>query len=650
MMHACQRLLEDRTPGLLEAAHIRLEAVEFQPGAPPPTASDSMVTYYPARQEQEIDVAMDDKNEARVAAEASEDHSDRSDQATDADMPSSNNDDLHRQHDDKASAASDSDVEALAKSTDSDAEPHVQQDVNANDSSDSDVDQLSQTGEPDLMSNPAASADEETEHSDEQEETYQPIRLHATTSRFDDWLHRGPWLHSLPYFVYMHNIRRVRKVKASQASKQASQRFEFDKHYPLSDLYQQEMSKGVIPRLVGTQCKEDESNQREDYAIWHLALFGLARCPGTGCCCEVTMFKHMLTPKKSFRFPETSLPSLAHSYRPAWKTRLDELKRLCEQGRAKVEAAQRMPTIFDTSLVKHWTPEPAKPQQEEEKCSDAVLPRSKGASLERITLLQLTIAGLGQWQGAVFTNICVHMNITPGYHPHQLHLEEYAAIRSIEAISNINFQLLVAKKPFKVEAVNADQDTDGDDDLLPDYRSHWKEAECLGGDQDDDIEDEEYAGETVQRSKVHIDLDRSRQMLARKDEIARAKAPGRHKEMETQMKKYPEILQAVNNKNLPPIPNSKTSATTCFAAAPHNKELAAKHQDAMKIIIRSLMNAQSTNPEPPKDFNEDAWRAMLQRNAERDKPKCEYVPMEDMARGPGHVAWKLILDCKNKQP
>ena len=134
------------------------------------------------------------------------------------------------------------------------------------------------------MSNPAASADEETEHSDEQEETYQPIRLHATTSRFDDWLHRGPWLHSLPYFVYMHNIRRVRKVKASQASKQASQRFEFDKHYPLSDLYQQEMDKGVIPRLVGTQCKEDESNQREDYAIWHLALFGPAKCRRSSTC------------------------------------------------------------------------------------------------------------------------------------------------------------------------------------------------------------------------------------------------------------------------------------------------------------------------------------------------------------------------------
>ena len=303
----------------------------------------------------------------------------------------------------------------------------------------------------------------------------------------------------------MHNIKRVRKVKASQASPQASQRFGFDSHYPLSTLYQQEIAQGVIPRLVGTQCKQDEGNQREDYAMWHLALFGLARCPGPACCCDVTMFKHMLTPKKSFCFPKTSLPSLAHSYLPAWKTRLDELKRLCEQGRAKVQAAQRIPTIFDTTLVKHWTPALAKPchhaagaredegeeeeEQQQEESSAAVPPRSQGASLERITILQLTIAGLGQWQGEVFSIICACRNITPGYHTHQLHLDEYAAIRSIEAISNINFQLLVAKKPFKVEVAKADHDTDGDDDLLPDNDSRWKEAECLGGDQDGDIED-----------------------------------------------------------------------------------------------------------------------------------------------------------------
>ena len=59
-----------------------------------------------------------------------------------------------------------------------------------------------------------------------------------------------------------------------------------------------------------------------------------------------------------------------------------------------------------------------------------------------------------------------------------------------------------------MEVVKTDNDSDGDDDLLPDKDSNWMEAECLGGGQDDDIEDEEFSALTVQRSKVHIDLNR----------------------------------------------------------------------------------------------------------------------------------------------
>jgi hypothetical protein len=223
----------------------------------------------------------------------------------------------------------------------------------------------------------------------------------------------------------MHNIKRIRKAKASRASKQASQRFEFDSHYPLATLYQQEMACGVIPRLVGTQCKQHEENHGEDYALWHLAIFGLARCPGKGLCCEVTIFKHMLMPKKSFRSPETSLPSRGHSYCPAWTTRLQELKRLSEQGRAKVKAAQRIATIFDTSLVKHWSPDAELPchhaalQEEQEETSlpchhagDVDETKSEGVTLERITILQVIIGSLMQWQGEVFSIICAYVGYT----------------------------------------------------------------------------------------------------------------------------------------------------------------------------------------------------------------------------------------------
>ena len=210
MMLACHRLLEDRSPGLLEAANVKLDALEFQARlkacASQPVVSNSTVTY-PAEQERVTDNAMGAGRDTKVAAEPAKEESDFSshasnDQATDVDMPSSNDDDLHGRQDGAANAASDCVVEPFAQAGDNDPLPNL-----------------------------VAAADEETESSDGQEEIYQPVRLHATNSRFDDRLRRGPWLHSLPYFVYMHNIKRVRKVKASQASKQASQRFVFDKHY-----------------------------------------------------------------------------------------------------------------------------------------------------------------------------------------------------------------------------------------------------------------------------------------------------------------------------------------------------------------------------------------------------------------------------------
>ena len=67
-------------------------------------------------------------------------------------------------------------------------------------------------------------------------------------------------------------------------------------------------------------------------------------------------------------------------------------------------------------------------------------------------------------------------------------------------------------------------------------------------------------------------------------------------------------------------------------------------------MIHSQSNAATTNADAPRGFNEDAWRVMLQRNAERDKPKCQTVAIADVVLGPGHVAWKFILACRDEQP
>ena len=78
-MHACHRLLEDRSPGLLEAANVKLDALEFQtrPKAspPPPGVSNSTITY-PAEQERVTDNAMGARRDSKVAAEPAQEESD----------------------------------------------------------------------------------------------------------------------------------------------------------------------------------------------------------------------------------------------------------------------------------------------------------------------------------------------------------------------------------------------------------------------------------------------------------------------------------------------------------------------------------------------------------------------------------------------
>ena len=63
MINARHRLMEDRTPGLLEAANVKLDTVEFQAGGPPPRAADSGQTC-PLEKDKDIVKAMGDAAEA----------------------------------------------------------------------------------------------------------------------------------------------------------------------------------------------------------------------------------------------------------------------------------------------------------------------------------------------------------------------------------------------------------------------------------------------------------------------------------------------------------------------------------------------------------------------------------------------------------
>ena len=106
---------------------------------------------------------------------------------------------------------------------------------------------------PALATNPTDSVLEQCEASSDEEEgdedehnagdekhcVLETAEIHATTSRHDDWLHRGSLLADLPWLVCMMRVQRVRKP--TQADADYSQLFFSDEHYPLSILYCQDI-------------------------------------------------------------------------------------------------------------------------------------------------------------------------------------------------------------------------------------------------------------------------------------------------------------------------------------------------------------------------------------------------------------------------
>ena len=69
--------------------------------------------------------------------------------------------------------------------------------------------------------------------------------------------------------------------------------------------------------------------------------------------------------------------------------------------------------------------------------------RHPGVQL-RLTLLQLSITHLNSWIPSIFCVFTNFLGLHLGFHDEQLHLEEYAALRVVEAVQNQNTQLLVA--------------------------------------------------------------------------------------------------------------------------------------------------------------------------------------------------------------
>ena len=140
-----------------------------------------------------------------------------------------------------------------------------------------------------------AKDDEEAEN--DEQCAFEVAECRVTSSRHDDWLHRGPFLADLPWQVYMMRVQRVRKP--TQAGADYTELFFFDKHYALSALYCQEIRYAAtvaVPRVIGSTCPAESEAEKESHAAYKLMLFARTRCPGPAACADPMMFRSLLLP------------------------------------------------------------------------------------------------------------------------------------------------------------------------------------------------------------------------------------------------------------------------------------------------------------------------------------------------------------------
>ena len=172
----------------------------------------------------------------------------------------------------------------------------------------------------------------------------------------------------------------------------------------------------------------------------------------------------------------------------------------------------------------------------------------------RLTLLQLSFTHFNSWMPSIFSVLADFLAVHPGFHGEQLHLEEYAALRVLEAVQNQNMQLLVAKKPLRVGQNDDAQDSANESDLERDDGAFRKQEELFGGDGEDcDLtENEDVADACDDTSPAPVDLAGLQRLLCRRSEMGNAAAPGRHRDMDVEMARYLDVYTDKDNAPMDP--------------------------------------------------------------------------------------------------
>jgi len=472
-----------------------------------------------------------------------------------------------------------------------------------------------------------AEGTDEEETLAEDEDAWSVQTFSKTTSLYDDWLHRGPYLYEMDLHNYIRFIQREQKPEGERGGSvidRGTHVILFDEHYVLARTHWQTLGHGscmrVLPVLEALKCPPP-SKDNEDNAIYKSLFATLLRCPGPDCCADPLLFRPA--------FFQTG--TAKYCVKKQWMARRSEIEYLMREAKRKTQASQRIPVLLDTTLFRGWCPVGAEQPACHVGAAQPASLRLTSSLLICWTQLCRTKTGTSadpRWSSIVLGHLGWDMN-----HPHQLHLAEFCAWHLAQVVHNVDMLAIARTSQIMKKDGSCIEDEPTDVERASKLSTEFYGGE--GQDVDDAVMEEVPEGDAV-RSEAWLNLPELISILVREEEVAAAKRKGRQKSANKQMKLFDDAFHSALHSPVPSNDVVLSESQLGFSGA-HPAQVTAllQYQDA----VMKTMKAHQPEVAEPEDIIRES---VLHNLRQLQDPGRNLVDLPDALRGPAHVA-KLIL-------
>ena len=450
--------------------------------------------------------------------------------------------------------------------------------------------------------------------------------LTNTTSLYDDWLHRGPFLADLDMHTYIAHV--VRIPKPTKARLSDTQRFQdvflFDDHYELANSHWQQLQTHgfhALPMLEALRCPPPDFNNGEDNAVYK-SLFGThLSCPGKSRCSDPLLYRPA--------FFASSEPGKSNC-RQQWKARRAEIEVLATRAEEKCNSAKRIPVLADTMLLRTYASGTGKAP------STGIL----------CCLTQWWTQKCGRALPCFASHILSFLDLSP-FHDDQLTVAEYSAYHLRNVIQHLD-GLTIART---TKLTTGSKDHAEDEQMeAPSSTPHAVETEFHGGEGVDPAQPEDELLDAAELSAPlfgSLSVHQWTTLLSRRIELEAAQRPGRKSQEVKQMKAIDDLfhtalhsLSLSNDVNLEEAQRSYSSSVANLSNALDMQDAIMKHMKRIATIQGDTFTDDDTDP---------GITSAVLHNLQQQQPECEWIELADALRGPAHVAKMLIRRCQERR-